>query len=229
VAFKYTKHQKVLIITPEKKVERCLFAQNWLNSAMNQRCLLFSDEKWFFRTNINQKVWKIEGMSYPGVTTEQVQYPMKVLIWGCIGYNFRSKLIFFDGILNSDEYFEQIILGSNLLEEADRHFGGRNWIFMQDNAPAHVSESTLQSLDYIGIHVLEEWPPGSPELNPIEILWAIMSKEVEKRLPDSKDDLKNFVQYVWNNIPIETITSLIDSFPQKLMKVLQLHGDQVHY
>ena len=46
---------------------------------------------------------------------------------------------------------------SNVVEDADRcwHFG--NWIFQQDNIPAHNSKETRAILDELGITVLD-WP-----------------------------------------------------------------------
>ena len=45
--------------------------------------------------------------------------------------------------------------------------------FMQDNAPGHAAEYTIQELKDRGIPVIE-WPPYSPDLNPIEVVWNIM-------------------------------------------------------
>jgi transposase len=44
---------------------------------------------------------------------------------------------------------------------------------MQDNAPAHAAKETKQLLADLAINRFE-WPPYSPDLNPIETLWKYM-------------------------------------------------------
>jgi transposase len=38
---------------------------------------------------------------------------------------------------------------------------------MQDNAPGHKAKDTLEDLHERGIFLID-WPPNSPDLNPIE-------------------------------------------------------------
>lgn len=45
-------------------------------------------------------------------------------------------------------------------------------IFMQDNAPVHTARLVRDALEQIDINVID-WPPYSPDLNPIENLWAL--------------------------------------------------------
>ena len=51
-------------------------------------------------------------------------------------------------------------------------------IFKQDLAPCHTSK-VMQSFFKSKLHILD-WPGISPDLNPIETLWAIVKKRLEK-------------------------------------------------
>ena len=43
-------------------------------------------------------------------------------------------------------------------------------------------------------------PPLSPELNPIEKVWAIIKRWTEKKKPKTVDDLKKAVKESWKGI-----------------------------
>lgn len=49
---------------------------------------------------------------------------------------------------------------------------------MQDNAKPHVAKETMEFMRYEKIKILKDWPPYSPDLNPIELMWAILKKKL---------------------------------------------------
>ena len=79
---------------------------------------------------------------------------------------------------------------------------------MHDNALVHTARIVWQLLDEIGIIVME-WSPYSPDLNPIENLWALMKQEMYKlypwlkHAPDNKQTLHQLryaARHAWLNI-----------------------------
>jgi hypothetical protein len=50
--------------------------------------------------------------------------------------------------------------------------------FMQDNAPGHADKLTKELLATLAVIVIN-WPPYSPDLNPIETLWKHMKVSVQ--------------------------------------------------
>ena len=52
-------------------------------------------------------------------------------------------------------------------------------LFQQDNAKGHASAFTKSVLAAAGIKVME-WPPFSPDLNPIETLWNDMKEYIQE-------------------------------------------------
>jgi transposase len=56
-------------------------------------------------------------------------------------------------------------------------------IFMQDNARIHKAKKIRDWFEEEGIALLE-WPPYSPDLNPIENLWAVLKEWINDYYPD---------------------------------------------
>ena len=87
-----------------------------------------------------------------------------------------------------------------------------NTIFQQDNTAIHTSKLTKDWFKTKNIEVLD-WSTKSPDLNPIENLWEILSRRVYKNICQFKDrePLKSCIKQYWNEIPSETLRKLIDS------------------
>jgi transposase len=54
---------------------------------------------------------------------------------------------------------------------------------MQDNASIHTAKKITQWFEDEGILVLD-WPPCSPDMNPIGHLWARMKEWIVQHYPD---------------------------------------------
>jgi len=101
----------------------------------------------------------------------------------------------------------------------------KSLVFQQDNAPAHKSRYTQNWLSDHGFKegTLIVWPPNSPDLNPIENLWAIIKQKiyVDGKQFNSLDELWNAVEYACRSITpceVQTLTSAVD---MRLLKILK--------
>lgn len=154
-------------------------------------------------------------------------HPAKLMAWGCIRHSFKSRLIFLNGNVDADIYINEVIIGSDFILDADQLYGESNWYYQEDNARPHISATTISVLNAYGVNILPNWPPYSPDFRAIEIVWAIMSKRVEKTNPSTIPALRNIIQQVWDEFDSDTIDRLIDQFPIRLTKCVQLNGQQV--
>ena len=133
------------------------------------------------------------------------------------------------GIMNAVKYLE--ILQNNMIPSA--HADIRlNFIFMHENDPKHtaniVKDWITTQTEHPPFTVLS-WPAQSPDLNPIENLWAEVSKEVDKRGVTRLPELFGVVQQVWNNFSRETCERYVRTMPARLQEVLRNRGGHTHY
>jgi DDE superfamily endonuclease len=135
-------------------------------------------------------------------------------------------LVVLEGTLDSVGYVR--LLSENLFDSVDLMHLGLDFIFQQDNAPCHVSRHTMQFFTTNEIKLLE-WPSQSPDLNPIEHVWAFMKKKLGKMIIKNKTELIQQVRAVWSSIPREFIRNLIDSMPRRIEEVVRARGGTTSY
>ena len=97
-----------------------------------------------------------------------------------------GELIRSETSINAKEYIP--ILETGLLPSIKKLGIFQNIIFQQDNAPAHTAKLTKKWLADNSIDVMF-WPGQSPDLNPIENIWGIISRALAGRTFSNKDKL----------------------------------------
>lgn len=147
-----------------------------------------------------------------------------VTVWGCFSYLGLGTLHRIEGIMRKEHYHE--ILESHAIPSGLRIIG-ENFIFMHDNDPKHTAKICKQYLNEqteANIIQIMIWPPQSPDLNPIELLWDELDRRVRVVGPTSKEQLWNILQQEWNNIPGDTIRKLIERMPRIVAAVIKAKG-----
>ncbi len=74
-----------------------------------------------------------------------------------------------------------------------------------------------------------DWPSNSPDLNPIENLWAIVKGNVERRLPKNLSELERFMAEEWRAIPENVLINLAGSMKRRCELIIENNGERISY
>lgn len=103
-------------------------------------------------------------------------------------------------------------------------------IFQQDGAPAHHARSTQQwcRANFPGFWEKGVWPGNSPDLSPIENLWAIVKDQLDKMEPArSQETLIRSLKRAWLSISAETLDNLMCGMPDRMRECVRLRGGYI--
>ena len=76
-----------------------------------------------------------------------------------------------------------------------------------------------------------EWPPQSPDLNPVENIWDTLLRRVRERSipPNNLKELFLALKEEWARIPITTINDLYEGLPKRLDELKKQKGKSTKY
>ncbi|KAI5147969.1 hypothetical protein ENBRE01_0029 [Enteropsectra breve] len=148
-----------------------------------------------------------------------------VMVWGCFSYNGVGKLAIIDGNMNSIQYTRIV---DSCLEQSAANLSITNYILQQDNDPKHTSTFTKDYFTSRNINVMS-WPSQSPDMNPIEHLWAYLKPKIHSRCPKNKPEAITIIQEEWSKIPLGLCRKLIDSMPDRIYDMCVAKGSHTKY
>jgi transposase len=205
--------------------------QHWTNDDWER--VIFSDETKINRFNSDGRTWF--WSRDPNTLDERsVQQTVKhggggVMMWGCMcskGVGFACKI---DNIMDQHLYKE--ILKDELLETIEYYeLDPKKIIFQHDNDPKHTAKSIKAWLKEQEFKTMI-WPAQSPDLNPIEHLWAHVKRMLNQfqTPPKGINELWERIQDVWNEIDVQICSNLILSMPSRIQSVLKANGKWTKY
>lgn len=73
------------------------------------------------------------------------------------------------------------------------------------------------------------WPPQSPDINPIESCWGLMSYRMRKMTFTNAEDCWAQIQKEWARLPQTYLASLADGMPERLQQLRASRGRALKY
>lgn len=226
--------KKPLLSKRHKKL-RLKFAQkykSWTKREWSK--VLFSDETKINRMGSDGKqyVWRRVGEP---LTDRTVKPTVKggggsIMIWGCMGVKGVGHGTKVTGTVNAELYKE--ILKDEMMRSPPWCLNDEDqedFVFQQDNAPCHKAKSVMEWFEEKGI-VLLDYPPQSPDLNPIENLWRILKIKIHNNYDiNTLDQLWQVYEKEWEAIDPKICEKLIESMPRRLAAVIKARGGHTKY
>uniref|UniRef100_A0AAZ3Q5V4 Tc1-like transposase DDE domain-containing protein n=1 Tax=Oncorhynchus tshawytscha TaxID=74940 RepID=A0AAZ3Q5V4_ONCTS len=147
------------------------------------------------------------------------------MLWGCFAAGRAGALHKIHGMRQDNDVD---ILKQHLKTSVRKLKLGHKWVSQMDNDPKHISNVVAKWLKDDKVKVLE-WPSQSPDLNPIEHLWAELKKRVQARRPTNLTLLHQLCQEVWAKIHPNYYGKLVEVYPKCLTQVKQFKGNATKY
>lgn len=143
-----------------------------------------------------------------------------------------------DGGFNNASYCK--LLENKVLKDLSKHIIGDKLIYVQDNAGIHVAKNKENEMyvekvfNKVKANVeFVEWPPLSPDLNPIENVWSVLMIEYRKILniadpPRNSTQTFTLIKKAWENLNNDLVIKIFNSFEKKLNLVRSKNGCNKH-
>ena len=106
-------------------------------------------------------------------------------------------------------------------------------VFQQDNAPVLLHQFATEWFEQHNIQV-DERPPYSPDLNPIEHVWTVFKQQLHKQHPDIADTpngpdavrvrLVEVLPKVWDSLPEQLPDNLYQSIQDRAAGAIDAKG-----
>ena len=221
---------KKTLITPrmaQQRLEFCCRYEDWTSE--DRQKVMFSDESTFLQfASYKPFVHRPLGSSPVNSRYLQptVRHPPSVMVWGCFSSQDQDGLYCLPKgqTMNASRYIS--VLDDHLLHFMSIH---GCTTFQQDSASCHKAKSVMKWFQTKKVRMLN-WPGNSPDLNPIENLWALIKKKVSTSNPTTLDELKRTIKEIWcKDIDQNVCKNLTDSMPSRIQKVIKNKGNHTKY
>lgn len=209
-------------------------------TAKKIKVVFFTDEKNFYLnppvSNQNDRVWatgKKRDVSSSRLLVQRAKFAPHVMVSAGVCYGGKSRLHFVaeKAKVNASCYVNNLL--PNLIDDCKKLIPG-HFLFQQDGAPAHTAALAQNWLQQHCPEFIkkEEWPPNSPDLNPLDYhVWGTMLEMYQRYTPKPTNlgELKKILQEIWNALPQEGINKAVLAFKKRLRSCVAAFGAHFEY
>ena len=219
-----------ILLTEDHIKQRLAFAEDILEKKIDSSMIMFTDEcRVILFPKINPKinVIRLNSEDKNNIHSFEVnkkrtffktKFEISVMIAGGISKFGLSNLVFCSGTMNNFSYKQFLLFLKQDMEELKKKNNlSYNLVFQQDNASCHNSKNSLEAIEVLFGENKIWWPANSPDLSPIETVWAIIKQELSKRKCNSLNELRNNIIDIWSKFPNELCEKIVAEFDEKIL------------
>ena len=183
--------------------------------------IFFTDETTIYLNNPGGFKWVKDG--------EQQNYVAghnrgrKVNVWGAISHKGKLTLQVFEENLNTEVYLNIL---SDMLPEMRQINNKKNRLQM-DNAKVHWPINALKFYKENNLGLID-WPPNSPDLNPIENVWAYLKSKLSDQKYTKNQQISK-IHTTWNDISDEQIKKTWESIYKRIQQCIDVEGKLTNF
>ena len=241
--------RKVFYLTINEKAKRLNFLRFMKQNNLFPDKIFFTDESVFNIASYFNKNYKIRlskrtsklikngnENALKKVTRQFHKKQNGIMVSGGICREGLGKLIFHSGNVNTFAYKQVLNYYREDLDNFEHKY------FQQDGARAHSSKGSQLTINNLfGDHFIPtwekgdqipqingqnipKWPPNSPDLSPIELIWSIIKGMLNIFPPTSLEELKEALQKIWNSISGKLCEKIINHMEKRWELCIQHRG-----
>lgn len=213
-------------LTPRNINARLQFCEE--NYGRDWDKIIFSDEKTFKSFNARAaSLWRPPKERFNPRYVQNIRYSGHLTcgVWGYITCGGPGELCPTSPRVDTEEYtsiLEEVYLPSMQIIFGD---AVNEMTFMQDNARTHTSAAARAWFNSHPDVKLLQWPAYSPDLNPIENIWAHMVRHWPENHFQNRGQILEMAQQLWEDLRHgDLIPKLYRSLPNRLQEVRDNNG-----
>lgn len=220
----YKKFKSKPPLTENNKKVRLEFAKESIKNRQDWFKIIWSDEKKF---NLDGP----DGIRYYWHDLRNEQHYLSrrafgggsLMVWGAFVGKRLLDLVICKHTLDSNKYID--VLTKSLVPPISRELK-----FMHDGASIHRSEMTTNWLQKAKIQTIK-WPPYSPDLNPMENVWGMLTRAVYSngRQFKNKNELEQEILKQWSLIKPQQLENHVQSMTDRIVELIQKYGGSTKY
>lgn len=229
---KHRKPARKIILSDAHKTARVRFARDYRDFDFSHA--IFCDEKTFKSSQIGRRhLWRVDNTRYEprNVVPNNESGRVVVNMWAWMSAAGPGELVYIPERSNGANYLD--LLQNTMLPTVRVVYPEeevRDIVFIQDNCPIHRCRLVSSWIEQQPNLRALPWPSRSPDLNPIENLWAIMVQRWDTRAERTKLALVTHVDEVWDSLRGSNLCEiLVKSMRTRLDAVIDSGGALTKY